>query len=126
MFTPFIFITTHKLQEGQLDEFTAMTERYTQFIEANEPNLMGHFTYLNEDRTEASLVQVHTDAASADRHMQVAAELIGQGVGHTDGNVRIEVYGTPGPLVQKALETNASNGIQVSVKTSGLAGFSRV
>jgi hypothetical protein len=37
-------------------------------MHANEPDLLGHRSYFDE----MSLVQVHRDAASAERHVQVA------------------------------------------------------
>jgi hypothetical protein len=122
---PFIFVTTHRISEGRLEEFTALAEQYLQFVEAHEPDMVAHYAYLDEDGTEVSLVQVHPDAASAERHMQVAGELIGRGIALTDATTRIEVYGRPGPIVGRAVAANAENGATVSVKATGLGHFTR-
>jgi hypothetical protein len=41
-------------------------------IHANEPDLLGHHSYFDETNDEMTLVQVHRDAALAQRHMQAA------------------------------------------------------
>lgn len=93
-------------------------------MEANAPHLVAHHAYVNEDQMQVSLLQIHADAASAENHMQVAGEWIGRGLQLSD-TVRVEVYGTPGPVVQQALEANAAAGVTVDVKTSSWGGFSR-
>lgn len=95
------------------------------FVEANEPGAVAQDTYLNQDRTDLSLIHVFADADAADRHMSVAADLIRDGVASTDGNLRIEVYGTPGPVMSQVLEAARANGIATSVKPYRLAGFTR-
>jgi hypothetical protein len=122
---PFVFVTTHRVGDGSLDELRTAAARYAQFVEANEPGMLAHCSYLDEDGRELSLVHVHSTAEAADLHMKAAADLIGQGVALTDGNVRIEVYGAPGPVLAQAMAANAANGTQVSVKAENLAGFAR-
>jgi hypothetical protein len=125
MSAPFVFVTTHRVSEGRLEELRTTAARYTQFVEANEPGMLAHCSYLDEDGTELSLVHVHSDAEAADRHMKAAADLISHGVALTDGTVRIEVYGAPGPVLTQALEANAAHGTPVSVKAQNFTGFAR-
>lgn len=125
MSAPFIFVTTHTVTEGQLDEFEALTEDYMKNVEVNEPEVLAQHAYLSADRTEVTFLHIHPDADSADRHMQVAGEQIGQGLALTEANLRIEVYGTPGPVLSQAIEANAAKGTEVSVKTTSLGGFAR-
>lgn len=121
---PFIFITTHKINPGQLDEFKRLSREYEEFIRANEPDLLAYSTCLDEEASEASLVQIHRNAASADHHMQVAAEKIARGLAVTT-TVRAEVYGKPGPVVSQALAANAAAGVPVSITPEALGGFTR-
>ena len=121
---PFIFITTHKINPGKLDEFRALSREYEEFVRANEPDLLAYYAYLDEDSSEAALVQVHRDAASAEHHMQVAAGKIGQGLAITT-TVRAEVYGQPRSIVGQALGANSAAGAQVSIKPDVLDGFTR-
>jgi quinol monooxygenase YgiN len=121
---PFVFITTHKIKPGRFDEFAALSEEYEKFVRANEPDLLGYGAYLDEDRGEVSLVQIHRDANSADHHMTIAAEKIAQGLALTE-TVRVEVYGDPGPVVGQARQANTASGVQTSVKPEPLDGFTR-
>jgi quinol monooxygenase YgiN len=122
---PFIFITTHKINPGKLDAFKTLSREYEEFVRANEPDLLAYYAYLDEDSSEAALVQVHRDAASAEHHMQVAAEKIGQGLAITT-TVRAEVYGQPRSIVRQALGANSAAGAQVSIKPDMLDGFTRL
>jgi quinol monooxygenase YgiN len=83
MSAPFIFITTHKINPGQLGEFRKLSREYEEFVQANEPDLLAYYAYLDEASGEAALVQIHRDAASAEHHMQIAADKIGQGLAIT-------------------------------------------
>jgi hypothetical protein len=105
----FIFITTHKINPGQFGEFMRLSHEYEEFVQANEPDLLGYYAYLAKDQSEASLVQIHRNADSADFHMQVAAEKIRQGLAVTE-TVRAEVYGNPGRIVGQIQESNTVRG----------------
>ena len=124
MTTPFIFITTHRIKPGRLDELAAATREYNDFIEANEPLVHAHVAYTDEDRGEISLVQVHPDAESADNHLRLAGEHIGRAADLVE-TVAITVYGEPGPAVSAALAHNAAAGAAVTVRPDRLAGFLR-
>jgi quinol monooxygenase YgiN len=124
MSAPFIFITTHKINPGQLGEFRKLSRQYEEFVHANEPDLLGYYAYLDEVSSEAALVQIHRDAASAEHHMQIAAGKIGQGLAITT-TLRAEVYGQPRSIVGHALEVNSAAGAEVSIKPDVLDGFTR-
>ena len=124
MTTPFILITTHRIAPGRDLDLVAATLDYDAFIEANEPQVHAHAAYVDDVRNEISLVQVHPDAASADRHLQAAAEHIGRGIELTE-TVAITVYGEPGPALCDALRRNAEAGAAVTIRPTGLAGFVR-
>jgi quinol monooxygenase YgiN len=124
MSAPFIFVTTHKINPGQLDAFKKLGREFTEFVQANEPDLLAFNVCLDEDAGEASLIQIHRDPGSADRHMQIAGDRIAQGLTVTT-TVRAEVYGTPGPVVRQALAANAAQGVPVSIKPQTLDGFTR-
>lgn len=59
---PFIFIGTHRVKEGKLEEFRADAIALAALVEEREPQLLGFNFYFNEDETEATIVQVHPDA----------------------------------------------------------------
>ena len=68
---PFIFVGTHRVKEGKLEEFRATAIDLAEVVEEREPQLHGFNFFLNEDETEATVVQVHPDAGSMLVHMQV-------------------------------------------------------
>ena len=67
---PFIFIGTHRIKEGKLAQFKRDAQVLVDFARDHEPRLIAFNFYLNDDETEASIVQVHPDAASMLFHMQ--------------------------------------------------------
>ena len=125
MTSPFILITSHRIEPDRADDIRAVAAEYAHFVNANEGDMLAHHSYVSDAGDVLTLVHVLVDAAAADRHMQAAAELIGKGVALTEGNVRIDVLGEPGPLLMKALEGNRANGVQVTVAERGLGGFVR-
>ena len=125
MATPFIFIGTHTIKEGKLEDFKQYSEELCKFVEANEPRLIHFALYINEDGAEVSVVQVHPDADSMAFHMQVAREHLVQAYEFLDTTRSVEVYGTPGDALLEQLTQASEPGVPVIVK-SELAGFNRV
>lgn len=76
---PFIFLTTHTVKDGRLEDLERLGDEFLEFVEANEPRLLAIGGYLNGDRDRFTLVQVHPDAKSMDDYLQVAGEKIHQG-----------------------------------------------
>lgn len=125
MSSPLILITTHAVDPAGMDSFQELSRDYAAFVEANEPQTMAHYAYVDAGRAEISLVHVHADAAAADAHMQAAGRRIGNGLAHST-TLRVEVYGDPGPVLTHALQANASAGALVNIKsTTWEGGFNR-
>jgi hypothetical protein len=124
MSTPFVLVTTHRIKPDRLEQFRALHEDYIGFVEEHEPQTLGHFSYVNEDGTEVSLVQIHPNAGSADHHLQVVAPRLAA-VAEVVENTAIEVYGEPGPTVRAALDRNRESGVAVRVTNRVLGGFGR-
>jgi len=125
MSSPFVFITTHRIRPGQLERFKALNAEYLALVEDKEPRMRAHCTYLSDDGTEVSLVQIHPDADSAEHHLEIVAPRLADAAELVD-NVAIEVFGEPGPRVRGALAHNAEAGVAVRVNGHDLGGFSRV
>lgn len=121
---PFIFVTTHAINEGRLADYLAQNGDFLEFVEAREPGLIDFQIYMNDEQTEATFVFVFPDAQAADVHMQTVREHIGRGLEITR-TARLEVYGTPGPVLAQVLGANAAQGVPLSVKPNHLGGFSR-
>jgi hypothetical protein len=125
---PFIFINTYTIKEGKLDEFRGFLQDLFDVLEANEPRLLAVNAYVNEDGTEAAIVQVHSDGASLKHYWQVVHQHTGRALGQfVDATTRTEVYGKPpSDVVLERTRHSARAGAPVSVKPEHLAGFTRL
>ena len=122
---PFIFIGTHRVKEGKLEEFRANAIDLAEVVEEREPQLHGFNFFLNEDESEATVIQVHPDADSMLVHMQVGAEHIKKGVEELLETREIQIYGEPNDAVLGMIEQLTQAGVPISVKPLHLVGFTR-
>lgn len=125
MSTPFVLVTLHEVRLGRLAEVTDLTGRYEQSLAAEEPDLLAFHAHLSDDGRHLSLMHVLVDADAAEHHIGVAGPFIAEAT-ELVRNVRVEVYGVPGPRLQAALDHNAENGTSVFVLSRPLTGFSRL
>ena len=121
---PFIFIATNRLKEGRLGDERKRVPELSDFIEANEPRLIGFNEYVNEEGTEVAVVQVHPDAASFEFHMGVVRERAERAYAETlDATTGIQVYGTPSDPLLEMLRQQAGSGVPLSIRPHHLGGF---
>jgi hypothetical protein len=80
---PFIFIATNRLKPGAYESERRRVPGLVDFIEAGEPRLLAFNEYINAERTEVTVVQVHPDAASMEFHMGVVGERAAQAYAET-------------------------------------------
>jgi hypothetical protein len=123
---PFIFIANNRLKEGAFENERRRVPELCDFIEANEPRLIAFNEYVNEDRTEVAVVQVHRDADSMEFHMGVVRERAQRAYGETlDATTSIQVYGMPSNAVLEMLSQQAGAGVPLRVNPGHLGGFTR-
>ncbi len=125
MVEPFIFIGTHTIKEGKLEDFKRHFRDFCAFIEANEPRLIHFALYVSEDGTEVSVVQVHPDEDSMAFHMQVAAEHFAQAYEFLDSTKSIQIYGTSSGALVEQMKQVSSPEVAVIAKQE-LTGFNRL
>ena len=125
MSEPFIFITTHTVKDGRLDDLERITSEFVEFVQTNEPRLLAIGAYINDDRDRLTLVQVHPDADSMDFHLQVAGEKIHQAFQVVD-NDSVTVLGAPGEITKALLDEIRAAGVRLSIDPSLLGGFNRL
>ena len=125
MAEPFIFIGTHTIKEGKLEDFKEHFREFSKFIEANEPRLIHFALYINDDGTEVSVVQVHPDEDSMAFHMQVAGEHFAQAYEFLDSTKSIQIYGTSSGALVEQMKQVSSQGVAVMAKTE-FTGFNRL
>lgn len=124
---PFIFIATNRLKPGAYDLERRRVQGLVEFIEAGEPRLLAFNEYVNEERTEVTVVQVHPDAASMELHVGVVRERAAQAYAETlDATTQIQVFGTPSEAVVEMLRAQAGGGVPLTVHAEHLGGFTRI
>jgi hypothetical protein len=122
---PIVYIDTSTVREGKLEELEVAMNGLATFVETNVPQLISYGFFLDDKRTQMTVVAVHPDSASVELHMDVCgaefrkfAELIELS--------RIEIYGYVSDSVLKRLHQKARMLGNGTVAVHGLyAGFAR-
>src|SRR5262245_41811699 len=126
MAPPFIFVGTHRLNEGKLDDYEAAWKELVQVVESNEPQMIAFHSFASEDGNDVSVVQVHPDAASMELHMQVVREHITSAYEELlEETTSIQIFGELSDAARGMIEHLAGSGVPVTVKPSPLGGFTR-
>ncbi|MGH2981298.1 MAG: hypothetical protein ACRDKV_04545 [Solirubrobacterales bacterium] len=106
MAEPLVYVDRSDVREGRLEELKGAIKELIEFIEANEPQLIAYKVYFSNDGSEMTVVHVHADSGSLDRHMDVAgsafrrfADLV------TLSSIR--VYGEPSDKALRQLDEKA-------------------
>jgi quinol monooxygenase YgiN len=123
---PIVFISTHKIKEGKLDDFTRFSREMTPLIEASKPSTVFFQPYLNEAGNEVTIIHVFPDADSMDSHFQGADQRSARAYEFLQP-VHFEIYGTPSDQVLSTMrQMTASLGAPLTLKSQPLAGFIRL
>ena len=121
----FIFIGTHRIKEGKLAEFKRDCQALVELVRRQEPRIIAFNFYFNEDETEASVIQVHPDAASMLFHMQVMREQIKLAVDEQLVTKDIQIYGPPNDAVVGMMTSLSQAGVPFVAKPKLFAGLVR-
>ena len=124
MASPFILITAHRVQDGQLPALEELGRAFVESIDANEPNALDFELYLSEDGTQLTHVLIERDAEAMERHFQISGELIGKSLALAE-TTDITVLGQPGPILSDVLAKNAAQGVRVQVQPRQMNGLVR-
>jgi hypothetical protein len=69
---PILYIDTSDVHEGALDELKRASAELADFVERNEPWLLSYNVFFSDDDRRMSVVHLHIDPQSLDRHLEVA------------------------------------------------------
>jgi quinol monooxygenase YgiN len=127
MDAPFIFIGTHKVKPGKLEEFEAWFADYIDTtIEPNEPRLLAFSAYANPEANEVTVVQVHPDAESMVYHMSIITEHVARAYSEfLERESRWQIYGTPRAGVLELVQQLAGSA-DTPTSQEPFAGFTRL
>jgi hypothetical protein len=123
---PFIFIATNRLKPGALDAERRRVPGLAVFVEEHEPQVLAFNEYVDPDRGEVAVVQVHPDAASMELHVELIRDRATQAYAETiEATTSIQVFGPPSEAVVAMLQGQAGAGVPMVSYSEHLGGFTR-
>jgi hypothetical protein len=127
MAAPFIFIGTHKVKPGMLEEFKAWFANYIDTtVEPNEPRLLLFEAYADPVANVVKVVQVHPDAESMVHHIEViTAHAAMAYADFLERDSRFQVYGTPRAGVLELIQQMGGDE-EPPLSDEPFAGFTRL
>ena len=126
MSQPIVYVDTSEVRAGRLEELKAAMDDLTQFVEANEPQLLGYNVYFSDDGTRMTVLHINPDSASLEFHMKVAGPKFPP-IGEFIDMLAIDVYGRPDDALVKRLRHKAEMLGSGTVRVHDLhAGFARL
>ena len=70
---PLIYIDRSDVHEDRWDELKAGVRELVRFVGLHQPQMATYGFYLNEEANEMTVVSVHPDSASLERHVEVGS-----------------------------------------------------
>ena len=122
---PFIYIGTTTIKPGKLDEARKRIAELVDFVETNEPRMIGFHCFLDEEGSKLTVLQVHPDSASMEFHMQVNAKHFATAFDYLDAQVSEQYYGTISEALASELAKWDEPGVAVTRMPVHEAGFTR-
>jgi quinol monooxygenase YgiN len=127
MAVPFIFIGTHKVKPGRLEEFKAWFANYIDTtVEPNEPRLLSFEAYADPKANLVTVVQVHPDAESMIHHMEVITDHVATAYANfLERESQYQIYGTPRAGVLELIQ-QMDGSEEAPTSQEPFAGFTRL
>jgi hypothetical protein len=123
---PIVYVDTSAVRSGRLEELKAAMDELTEFVEANEPQLLAYNVYFSDAGDRMTVLHINPDPASLELHMDVAGPKFPP-IGEFIDMLGIDVYGDPGEALVDRLRRKAELLGSGSVRIHDLhAGFARL
>jgi len=124
---PIVYIDHSHIREDSVDELKAGVQQLVDFIDAREPHLITYGFYIDEDAARMTVVAVHPDSASLERHMDIGSGEFRK-LAHLVTLTAIECYGRPSEkaLEQLRLKADALGEGGAVVSVERFAGFTHL
>lgn len=102
-----VYIDVSEVKEGSLDRLEGAIEELAGFIEANVPDVLAYNVFLSEDGTQMTVVHLHAEAESLERHLMTAGPVFRK-FSDLLTLKSIRVYGEPSERAVELLREKAS------------------
>ena len=128
MAEPFIFIGTHRVREGKLEEFQRwFADFIAGIVEPSEPRLLSFQAYVDHAANEVTVVQVHPDAESMMYHMSLIPDHVGAAYSeYLERESTWQIYGIPRAGVLEMVQQLAGDATKSLTVQEPFAGFTRL
>lgn len=125
MAEPIVFVDRSDIHEGKLEELRAAVGELAAFVEANEADPVSYQVYFSDDDRRMTVVQIHPDPASMERHMEIAGPVFARFADLLTLRT-VDIYGSPSDKVLDQLRRKAELLGTATVTVHDLqAGFAR-
>jgi hypothetical protein len=125
MAEPLIVLDTSEIREEKRDQLQREIAELAAFVEANESDPIVYEVYFGDDGRFMTVLQIHPDSASMERHMELAGPVFAT---FADLVVlrTIDIYGSPSEKVVEQLRRKAELlGTATVIVHDRQAGFTR-
>lgn len=103
---PIICVDSSQIGEGRLEDVRSAIERLVAFVEANEQETIAYSIYVDEDRRQMTVVQIHPTSAAMEFHMDVAAPVFREFADLVTLQ-RVDFYGRPSDALLEQMRRKA-------------------
>jgi quinol monooxygenase YgiN len=125
MAEPMILIARQKIKEGKLEAYKENFLEVQSFIQANKPNTLGFLNYVNDEGTEAVLIQIYASAEAMEQHIQGLGEIAKKSYESMDV-MSFEIYGQPTEAYMAMMANLAKAGVPVKITAQHIGGYLRL
>jgi quinol monooxygenase YgiN len=123
---PIVFVDTSEIREGKLEALRHAVAELAEYVEANEPDPISYQVFFSADGRRMTVLQIHEDSASMERHMEVAGPVFARFADLLTLRT-IDIYGSPSERVLEQLRRKAELLGTATVVVHDLqAGFARL
>lgn len=120
---PLTFIAHYRVHPGRMDELQALATEYASTVERTEPGCVSLGLYFEGDSRFCHVVTLQ-DTETMDQHVVQVHSFLERSADLVEP-ATLTVYGSPGPVLQAALESNAARGADTAVVSDSGLGFVR-
>jgi quinol monooxygenase YgiN len=121
----FVYIGTWTIKPDKREDARKRMAEIVDFVETNEPRLIGFHVFFDDDGGTCSVVQLHPDCASMEFHMQVGAAHFATAFDFIESITHEQYYGEISDSLAAELAKWDDPSVTVTKMPVHDAGFSR-
>jgi len=123
---PIVFISHHRIKQGELESLTALVPEIWSSLEKNKPRTLLNLAFVNEDGTEVAFMHALADIEAMQSHWQGADERAQQAYEYIEP-IGFEIYGDAGDQIVEGMRSEAAAaGATLTLVPRYMAGFLRL